>query len=178
MRTTYKSLDNSTEKDYLDMSLSDWAKEQLRDKDHNLLETEEAKFFKTMRDMIDGCLPAETANALKKVWLYHVFKNLPEAGEAIGLTAANIAIKYSIAPETKEWFKSQIRQAEDRRDLLIGMRNDYAQILAKNGQGECQGYFEVMNELHTRSKNPVGATHIVDELNLIHKEIFTSTLTD
>jgi len=172
MRTVHKSTNNSPETDYLDVTLTDWAQNQFRDKNHNLLETEEAKFIKIMRDMIDDCIPSKTAFVLKKHWLYHLSKNSPEIGEAIGLVTANVTIKYSIAPETKKMFADHVQQSKERRDLLIGLKDSYAQILAKNKQGECQGLFEVMYEMHTRTKNPVGATHIIDELNLLHKEIF------
>jgi hypothetical protein len=172
MKAAYKSINNSTEKDNLDMTIADWVKDKARDKDHNRLETEEAKFFKAMRDMIDDCIPSEAAYPLKKSWIYHVFKNLPEAGEATGLTIANVVIKYSMAPETKKMFENYIRESKEKRDFLINLKRGYAQLLTENRQGECQAYFEIINDMYEKSKNPVGAEHIADELSRLHTAMF------
>jgi hypothetical protein len=89
-----------------DKTVAEYIKDFVRSKDHNQLETENAQIIKLYRDAIfslaDNCLPASDLYILKKHWMYHVFKNLPEFSEAAGLVVANATIKYSISKEYKE----------------------------------------------------------------------------
>lgn len=116
-------------------------------------------------DVLDDC----TGGAAKALL---IFKALPEAAGMAAIGAANLTIKYSVAPETRKMFEDHIQQARERRDYLIKFRNDCIVLLANNNKGECQGYIEVIHKIAEQSSNYMGHKHIADELNVLRKEIF------
>jgi len=167
----FNSMDDKDKVDYKKISLAEFLKDKVRSKDHNLLETETARIIKTTRDVIDGCIPSKLSYTLKKCWMYHALKNAPEAGEAIGISAANMTIKYSIKPETKKMFTDHISCCQQKKNLLLRLEQEYSRKISNNKE-HCRGYFDAMRDLYERTKNPVEDNCISKELKNIHKVIF------
>jgi hypothetical protein len=170
----YRSIDKTPD-NYGNTTLADWAKTLYRTDDiavvEKSLETKEANIIKAFRDGIDNCLPKEVAYTMKKAYLYHVFKNLPEAGEAIGLTAANIAIKYSVSKEYKEVVKDHIDRSKKKSTFLKSLKEEYEKLERENIHG-CLGYMKMMNKLRSLCEDSHAIDYHQEEWCLIYKEVF------
>jgi hypothetical protein len=154
----------------LETTLADFMKS--KNKEQDLYTTETYRTFKRIWvSTLDAVGDCDKSGAIKKNILYHLLKNAPSAGEAIGLYAANVTIKFSIAPEFKQSLNNQIKKAQQKKQFLENYKAQYQNLIEKN-EDNCFAYTKIINQLRSGCVNPFGAEHEQEELMRMQKYVF------
>jgi hypothetical protein len=151
-------------------TVADFMKSNSKEQDLYTTETYRTfkRFWVSALDVVGDC---DKSGAIKKNILYHLLKNAPSGGEAIGLYAANVSIKFSIAPEFKQSLNAQIQKAQQKKQFLEGYKAQYSNLIEKNTTN-CLEFTRVINKLRSECANPFGQIYQQEALSKMQKYVF------
>ncbi len=155
----------------METTLDDFMKSN--SKEQKLYTTETYRTFKRIwvsgLDAVGDC---DKSGVIKKNILYHLLKNAPSAGEAIGLYASNITIEFSIAPEFKQSINEQIEKVKKKKQVLEKCRQEYEQKIRK-ASGNCLEYTRTMHTLKSGVfEQQYGSNELEEITNLLQDYVF------
>lgn len=154
----------------LENTLSDFMKSNSKEQDLYTTETYRA-FKRIWVSALDAVGECDKSGSIKKNILYHLLKNAPSAGETIGLYAANVSIKFSIAPEFKRNIEELIESSRKKKQFIENYKKQYSNLVNQNADN-CLAYTQIINQLRSEVFNPFGEPHEQEVLAKIKDYVF------
>jgi hypothetical protein len=115
-------------------------------------------------DVIDDCSGGASIKLM-------VLNMMPELSGIVAIGAANLTIKFSLAPEYRQSLITQTESSRNKKQFLENYKKQYQNLISKV-QNNCLEYTKAINQLRSECNNPFGHIYEQEELARIQEYVF------